>query len=308
MTIKKQNIELQVVQRNEFVQKYQKHLVNLSFNDLLVLKTIVSKVNSKDTLFKESYTITHAELDRSGFVTDRRRRSDLRSCLKSLANTYFDMKILTNGKINGECGLIQNTWGYDSRSKEFKVCMHSEMSNFLLNIKQQFIKYPLPVLANLKNKYDILLFEYFTSISKLGTQRISVESLRKLLGVGEKYPRASLLKKELLDRSIDRINEHTDIEVTFEPYKDKNKIIGFTFHIKSSQNWSTKEYLLSIVGKTILLNGVDHEIIQTKEIQNEFSILYKIKVQNNLGLKGFVQNEFTLLELKEYIVANEVVK
>ncbi len=303
--IKNKNTDLQVVQKNEFVQKYQKHLVKLTFNDLLVLKTIISKVNSKDTLFKESYTVTHAELDRSGFVTDRNRRSALLDSLENLSSIYFNVR---SGEDLIRCGLLKNRFVYQPYTKEFKIEMYPEMADFLLNIKQQFIKYPLAVLANLQNKYDLLLFEYFTSIAKLGTQRISVESLRVLLGVGEKYPRASLLKKELLDRSIERINMHTDIEVTFEPYKEKNRIIGFTFHIKSSANFSTKEYLASIVGKNILLNGVDHEIIQIEEIQNEYKTLYRVKVQNDLGLNGFVQNDFTLPELKEYIISNEVIQ
>ncbi len=300
-----QNTELQVVQKNEFVQRYQKQLTKLTFNDLLVLKTIVSKVNSKDTLFKESYTITHEELSKSGFITERNRRSALIDSLESLSNIYFNVK---SGGDLIRCGLIKNRFVYQPYSKEFKIEMYSEMADFLLNIKEQFIKYPLSILANLQNKYDLLLFEYFTSIAKLGTQRISVELLRKLLGTGEKYSRASLLKKELLDKSIGRINAHTDIEVTFEPYKEKNKIIGFIFHIKSSANWSIKEYLAATIDRIIIIDGNEVTIIEIEEVQNQFHSLYKIKVQNNLGLKGFVQNEFTLAELKEYITINEVVR
>jgi plasmid replication initiation protein len=299
------NIDLQVVQKNEFVQKYQKQLIKLTFNDLLVLKTIVSKVNSKDTLFKDNYTVSYAELDKSGFVSNKNRRSALVDSLEKLSAVYFNVK---SGEDLVRCGLLKNRFVYQPYSKEFKIEMYPEMSNFLLNIKKQFIKYPLAVLVNLQNKYDLLLFEYFTSISKLGVQKISIESLRELLGVGKKYPRASLLKKELLDKSIERINAHTDIEVSFEPYKEKNKIVGFTFYIKSSENWSTREYLDSILNITLDINDEEHQIIGFEEIQNEFKILYKIKIQNNLGLKGFIQNEFTLTELKEYISINEVVK
>ncbi len=304
MNSKKQNIELQVVQKNEFVQKYQKNLTKLSFNDLLVLKTIVSKVNAKDTLFKESYTITHAELDKSGFITNRNRRSALLDSLESLSSVYFNVKA---GDDLIRCGLLKNRFVYQPYSKEFKIEMYPEMSDFLLNIKQQFIKYPLAVLANLQNKYDLLLFEYFFSIAKLGTQKISVKSLRVLLGIGEKYPRASLLKKELLDRSIARINKYTDIEVTFDPYREKNKIVGFIFHIKSSANYSTKEYIASVIGSTLNINGNEVFINNIKEIQDEHKTLYKIQIENDLGLKGFIKNDFTLLELKEYIIINEVI-
>ena len=258
-------IELQVVQKNVFIQKYQKEITKLTFNDLLVLKTILSKVNARDTLFKESYTITYAELDKCGFISSHNRRAALSSSLKALARTYF---YVDGGST--ECGLIENRFVYDKYSKEFKVGIYSEMADFLLNIKEQFTKYPLAVLANLTNKYDLLLFEYFSSISKLGSQKIGIDSLRIILGVGNKYPRASLLKTELLDKSIERINDHTDIEVTFEPYKDKNKIIGFTFHIRSSANYSTKEYLASIAGTQLNIDGSKFTLTKVSEIQNGY--------------------------------------
>ena len=296
-----ENTELQVVQKNTFIQRYQKQLVKLSFNDMLVLKTIVSKVNAKDTLFKECYTVTHAELDRSGFRKDKNRRSSLLDSLEKLSSVYFNVKA---GEDLIRCGLLKNRFVYAPYSKEFKIEMYPEMSNFLLDIKEQFTKYPLAVLANLTNKYDLLLFEYFLSISKLGQQKISLEKLKELLGVEDKYKRTPLFKRELLDKSISRINEHTNINVKYTEIMKKNKVTGFIFHIKSVETFSVKKYLKSIIGRTLDIKGDHLAIIEIKEVQDDFNTLYKISVENALGLKGFIQNDFTIDELKAYITIN----
>lgn len=293
--------ELQVVQKNKFIQKYQKQMKSLTFNDLLLFKTIVSKINAKDTLFKESYVVTYAELDKAGYTT-RERYKEVNISLDNLSSKMLSFE--SEKKII-RCGIIKNHYVYEKRSKEVKIGIYPEMADFLLGIKEQFTKYPLSILNNLINTYDILLFEYFSSIKKLGQQKISLEKLRELLNVKEKYKQTLELKKELLDKTIKRINEYTDIAVHYKDIKEKNKVTGFIFYVKSNKQFLVKDYIKEIKGTELNING---DIVKIKDIveqEKEHNTLYRIEVQNAMGLSGFIQNDFTIQELKDYITTNQ---
>jgi len=293
--------DLHVVQKNRFIQKYQKQLRTLTFSDLLFFKTVVSKINAKDTLFRESYVVTYDELDKAGFVV-RERYQEINKCLKALSSLIL---VIENKEEIVHCGIIQNKWSYPKRSKEVKIQVYPEMAEFLIGIKNQFTKYPLSILSNLTNKYDLILFEYFSSIKSLGSQKMKLETLKDLLDVKDKYTRTPLFKKELLDKSISRINEFTDIVVEYTSIKEGNKTTGFHFYIKSNATFSLKEYIKSIKTVTISIDNNNVQIQDIQEIQNENGTLYKIQIKNSLGMVGSIKNDFTLDELKEYIQTNQ---
>ncbi len=300
--MKKENSkELQVVQKNEFIQKYQKQLRTLTFNDLLLFKTIVSKINSRDSLFKESYIVTYKDLNKAGF-TDRNRYKQLNDCLKNLSNT---MMVMEDEKGTRYTGIIKNDWYYPKRSEEVKIEIYSHMVDFLLDIKQQFTKYPLKILSVLQNKYDIILFEYFSSIKSMGSQKIGLDKLRDLLGLDDKkYHRTSILKSELLNKTLKRINDNTDIVVRYTDIKCKNKVVGFLFYIESSEIFSVSNYIKEILNTELIIDGNKICISDIREIQKDFNTLYLLYVENSLGLKGKIQNEFSFIELQKYISIN----
>ena len=302
MTNKKdQNKELQVVQKNVFIQKYQKRLTGLNFNDLLMFKTIVSKINSKDTLFKESYVITYNDLDKAGFVSSGRRYKEAVKSLDKLSNIRFEID--TPDELI-RLGLLKNKYTFPKQSKEIKVEIYPELAEFFLGIKETFTKYPLKVLQSLTNKYDLLLFEYFQSIQKIGSQKMSIDKLKELLGLKNKYQHMGTFLKDVLDPSIKRINENTDIEITYQKIKTKNKITGLHFFVKGTNKFSVKEYIQSVIDKKIEVNGNIFSISDIERVQNDFNELYKIKVQAQ-GLSGYVDNQFTIDELKDYITRFE---
>lgn len=233
------NDKLTVIQKNKWIQEYQKQLKSLNFYDLLLFKTIVSKIQSKDSLFKESYTISYRELDIAGYPEKYRYR-ELNKSLENLSSKIIAIKT-TKGIRHS--GIIKNDWFYPKRAKEVKIQIYEHMADHLLNIKEQFTRYPLNILNKLLNKYDIILFEYFSSIKNFGTQRIKLTTLRELLGLKQEYKRAAVLKQELLNKSLKRINDNTNIHVSYSDIKEGKKITGFIFTIESTKSIMQRETL-----------------------------------------------------------------
>ncbi|MDE2422573.1 MAG: replication initiation protein RepM [Gammaproteobacteria bacterium] len=97
-----------------------------------------------------------------------------------------------------------------------------------------FTQYLLSQTANLSNVYAVRLYELLIQWRSVGkTPEFKLESLRGQLGLCvNEYEQMTHFKTRVLGVAIKQINEHTDIEVTYEQVKTGRKISGFTFKFK----------------------------------------------------------------------------
>lgn len=107
-------------------------------------------------------------------------------------------------------------------------------------LEEQLSSYDIREVENLTNAHTIRLYELLNTLyRKSETPRISIEDLRSELGVlDHEYERMFDFKRQVLDFSIKQINEHTDIEVSYEQHKTVRTISAFTFNIKQKKDIS----------------------------------------------------------------------
>ncbi len=107
-------------------------------------------------------------------------------------------------------------------------------------LEEQLSSYDIRKVANLTNAHAIRLYELLNTLHhKSKTPRVSIEDLRNKLGILEhEYERMFDFKRQVLDFSIKQINEHTDIEVSYEQHKTVRTISAFTFNIKLKKDVS----------------------------------------------------------------------
>ncbi len=105
-------------------------------------------------------------------------------------------------------------------------------------LEQHLTSYDIRKVVNLSNAHTICLYELLTTLHRTGeTPRVSLEQLRDKLGILEgEYKRMFDFKRQVLDYSIAQINEHTDIQVSYEQHKKVRTISGFTFKIEMKEN------------------------------------------------------------------------
>ncbi|MGP5176475.1 replication initiation protein RepM [Psychrobacter immobilis] len=104
----------------------------------------------------------------------------------------------------------------------------------IVDLEQHLMSYDIRKVVNLNNAHTIRLYELLTTLHRTGkTPRVSLEQLRDKLGILEgEYKRMFDFKRQVLDYSIAQINEHTDIQVSYEQHKKVRTISGFTFEIE----------------------------------------------------------------------------
>lgn len=108
------------------------------------------------------------------------------------------------------------------------------------DLQKHLSSYDVRKVANLTNARTIRLYELLKNLQHKGkVSRVSIEDLRSKLGILEhEYKRMFDFKRQVLNFSIKQINEHTDIEVSYEQHRKLRAISAFTFNIKQKKDVS----------------------------------------------------------------------
>lgn len=213
-----------VVQLNKFIQG---DVTAFTVNDLKIFKLIISKVDSKDTLFQDFYEITTDEIKHLN-INEKHLYSETKKSLKRLANIY-----LTFDEDNSirEVGLIRNDFKFEKFSKKILVNFNDDMSEYLINLKKNFFMYDLIDIVNFKYKHTLKLYEYFKSNS-LNVMKLKIEKIKEILDLQNKYNRYTNFKKDVIEVIVDEINTCSNsLFLKFTEEKKGAKVVYIIFHI-----------------------------------------------------------------------------
>lgn len=119
------------------------------------------------------------------------------------------------------------------------------MRPYLLELKNQFVKAKLPVLLSFKSKYSSRLYLHLKSIYDLATAKvqlaevtkeITIEHFIKQFELPTSYKQVySKFKNSFLLKSLEEINEKTDLQIDFTELKTGRKITSIEFYISKKQ-------------------------------------------------------------------------
>lgn len=269
-----------VVQLNKFIKG---DVSPFTVNDLKIFKLIISKVDSKDTLFQDFYEITTDEIKHLN-INEKHLYSETKKSLKRLANIYITFEEEDGFR---EVGLIRNDFKFDKYSKKILINFNDDMSEYLINLKKNFFMYDLIDIVNFKYKHTLKLYEYFKSNS-LNVIKLKVETIKEILDLQNKYNRYTNFKKDVIDVIIDEINTSSNtLYLKYSEEKIGPKVEYIIFHITR-------------INSGILLEGTVNE-------NNKYSYLYdkECKYLGKYYTLEEVNLENSLIVLKEQYSNNK---
>lgn len=86
----------------------------------------------------------------------------------------------------------------------------------------------------LSSEYAQLLFTNLARFRGTGVWQVGLKDLRRIIGANEKsYNNYSALRTRVIDLSLRQINEHTNLEVTYEPILRGRAVIAIEFRIST---------------------------------------------------------------------------
>lgn len=113
-----------------------------------------------------------------------------------------------------------------------KIRFDEDIAPYLFEICNNTTRYELLNVLPMKSKYSVRMYEICRSWAGLKSHMYKIEELRKLLDIPDnelsRYPD---FRRNVLEISQKEINEHTDLNIYYEPITKGRKVIQLRIHI-----------------------------------------------------------------------------
>lgn len=177
--------------------------------------------------------------------------------IEDLENNYFEYWNVF-GSIKYKDGLFTFRW-------------NEEFVPHILELKDKYITTDLTIASKFKSSFTWTLYDYIKAHYNYWYKIISKDGLLKLFGVEnvKTYTEnTAQFKRAVLDRAIKEINQHTELQVSYEVEKEGRSITGFKL------KWSNGATLTSATKKQIreikgIVDIVFEDIFEYMNLDNE---------------------------------------
>lgn len=155
--------------------------------------------------------------------------------LRDAAGRLFNRTIKTIYTARGKPAErhVRWVWLADYRKGEGTVTLgfSPAVAPYLTMLHTEFTRYKLKQIGSIGSFYGLRLYELCAQFRKAGERTISLQRLRDMFDLGDKYESIRDLRRRVLDPAIAEVNKHTDLRVTVTPERKGRKIVGFHFDI-----------------------------------------------------------------------------
>lgn len=224
--------------KTELIIKKDNALINAAYTLTLAEQRLILLAIAKASEKSEKLQATaiHASEYANRFNVSLRTAYDgLNAASNQLFERYFRYQKITE---KGNVEHVKSRWvqrvSYIKKEGTIKIKFADDVLPLLCELKNRFTVYSFEAISNLSSVHAIRMYEIIIAWKSIGkTPVMSIEDLRLRLGIEpSEYKEMHNFKRRVLDASIKQINEHTDIIVSYEQFKDGRKIAGFSFSIK----------------------------------------------------------------------------
>lgn len=230
--------------KNEIVVK-DNILINASYNlelteQRLILLSIVRAretgqgitANSKLQIYAGDY-MYHYKVDRHAAY------KALKEAALNLFERQFSFK--EEHENTGKIGTVKSRWvsriKYIDELAILEVTFSPDVVPLITRLEKHFTSYKLKQVSQLTSKYAIRLYEILIAWRDVGkTPTIDLNDFRSQLGLEiAEYKAMNNFKKRVLEPAIDQINKLTDINISYQQFKNGRTISGIQFQLKLKQ-------------------------------------------------------------------------
>lgn len=194
------------------------------------------------------YCLFTAQKEKSGELCCTIRKKDIEkliqnpnqktvTAIKNMFKVFKETALLFDKEDAGdhiECdyNLIAG-FEYNRNKQEFKVFFMERLYKHILTYTQ-YAPLNLEIMTKFNSFYSQRLYEALRMWSRTGEERkhiFSIETLRFLTGVGDKYPEYKNFKQRVLNQALTDINAYGNMEVRMEEIKYGKKVEKIEFII-----------------------------------------------------------------------------
>lgn len=158
--------------------------------------------------------------------------------LRTACDTLFERQISYLESLNGRKMISRTRWvhkiSYSPEENCVALAFSPDVAPHIANLSKDFTTYYIENIKNLKSPYAVRLYEQLARWKNAGqTPEIELDELKRLMGIEPHLYTKLLVFKKLLNSCLEKINEHTDLRVTYQQKKQGRFIKAIRFLINS---------------------------------------------------------------------------
>lgn len=230
----KGKIEL-VVKSNKLVEA--SYRLNLVEQQIILFAICRSREEQKGFSSDAPITITAADFA-AQFGTNKDR---VYTQLKEAVNTLYDRSVTMYDidPVTDKARVTETRWisdkSYIDGAGQIQLTFARKVIPFITRLGEDggFTSYRLEKIGGMSSAHAVRMYEFLVQYLSIGEREIEVAWLREVLKMEGQYAAIKDFKKYVIDISVDQINEHSDIKVSYDQRKTGRFVTHLIFKIKS---------------------------------------------------------------------------
>lgn len=303
-----------IVQSNNLVEAY--YDTDLTATEHKIIRYALGKVKKSQESFPQaSFSVT--EFLEAGGIKGRGYHNRIDKVADELSKKRIKIKTQKNTTWMPWLSSLVYENGY------VHLTFNIMIKDLLFGVEErgQYTRYNYGYIGDMRSAYTIRLYELLKQYVPIGRRRLRVDTLRNMLGVGEKYQRFSNFKMRVLNQAKEELDNKKELTFDFEEIRQGRRVVEIEFIIHSPkrniENLESSNAKIQretfIKEATYLLSGYNIEIENSRlsgwsrygiELLNE--VLSELRSKNKL--LGNIYNYPAYIEKILKVKYNELTK
>lgn len=218
---------LQVYQSNDLIEAYFPE--NMTVTEHKIIRYAIARIGQNPETFPYVQFTVKEFLEETG-MSGHGYYQRISELTEGLMSKSFRL----SSKDAPESDFAWYTWFTTIRYKDGVVTaeFNHHIAPLITNLTGRFTKYALLTVGKLQSTYTFALFELLTQYEKIGKRTVTIDYLRKSIGLGDKYPQYANLKARILVNAQKELREINAIDFTFKEIRSGRRVTAIEFNIQ----------------------------------------------------------------------------
>lgn len=184
---------------------------------------------------------------------------------------------------------VCSTAKYNKNQGYISVEFTDSIMPYLAQVRKKFVLYNLKEISNFGSLYTTRLYELLQEFQETGWMIKSIEQLREIFAVGDKFNLYSNFKRRTFEHACEEINANYNIGLSFEELKENKRVVAIKFFFQKTK----------VVSRTDQQGNIRNEYVKPA-LKSKLPKKSRIKLSNkkNEVLDGQLTFKESILENK----------
>lgn len=189
---------------------------------------------------------------------------------------------------------------YNKKDGYISVKFTDDIMPYLAQVREKFVLYNLKEIANFGSLYTTRLYELIQEFKETGWMLKSVDQLRIVFAVGDKFKTYNNFKQKTFAHACQEINNNYDMNLRFEELKEGRKVVSIKFFFRPTivnqvTNHKTGRTTNIYKKPNALVGNKNDKIKLINTLEDKLSLESNLIKDDPLSIKSRLSSLFTKL-------------